>query len=80
MRYVKCVIRINRKGVKLTPSEINSILFTVKSVGAELDGYTVYPNVIRIRIHSEIEAELCSKIEEKMLETFKRIIKEREEK
>lgn len=77
---MKCVIRINRKDVALSAEEINSILYTVKEMNITMDRYKVYPNVIKITIHSEIEADLCSRIEERMLKTFKRIIEKRREK
>ena len=74
---MKCIVRINRAGVKLSASEINAMLNTVKGTGAEVDGYTIYPNVIRIRIYSDITPALCKRIEERMLQTFERIIEKR---
>ena len=74
---MKCVIKINRIGIELSASEINAMLNTVKGTGAEIGGYTVYPNVIRIRIYSDITPALCKRIEERMLQTFERIIERR---
>lgn len=74
---MRCVIRIDRRGIKLTPGEINSILNTVSytDLGLEIDKYAVYKNIIKIYIYpANIAGETCDKIKEKLEQVFRTIL------
>ena len=75
---MRCIVRIDRHGITLSPSEVNALINTAKYMGMEIDGYTVYKNIIKIRIHSDITDTLCDSLEEQMTKVIKKIISDRD--
>ena len=78
---MRCIIRIDRKGIELSPAEVNSLLREVvfMSNGLEVDKYTIKANYIKIYIHpKDIEENLCNEIKETLEREIKRILKKKE--
>ena len=77
---MKCIIKIDRKGIDLSPAEINNLLREIMYVadGIELDKYNITANFIKIYIFpKDIEESLCGRVKDALEMEMKRILERR---